>query len=202
MAATPRGRVGASDRDPIEGIAFSSEERNELPDNASEFERCRFAGLDLKGLRFAGRTFVDSTFQQCDLSLVELNGTSFRNVRFVDCKLVGARFDHCHAFLLSFRFERCNLELASFHGLRVKGTHFMQCRLREADLSSADLSHASFGECDLGGAIFEDTTLEGADLRTAVNYSIDPGTNRLRKARFSRDGLSGLLDRTGIIVSD
>lgn len=184
-----------------EGMTFSRTSA-EPPEKAREYHDCRFEGLDLKVFPMAGKAFSECTFLQCDLSLADLNGTSLKGVQFVECKLVGARFDRCHAFLLSFQFDGCNLDLSSFHGLRLKGTQFTKCRLREADLSMADLSNSSFVDCDLERAVFDSTALEGADLRTAVNYSIDPSTNRVRKARFSREGLAGLLDRTGIIVSD
>lgn len=86
--------------------------------------------------------------------------------------------------------------------LRLKGTRFHRCRMQETDLSGADFSNGSFAGCDLGAALFDGTVLEGADFRGALNYSIDPLTNWDRKARFSRDGVAGLLDRTGILIED
>ena len=55
-----------------------------------------------------------------------------------------------------------------------------------------------FINCDFSGAVFENTILEKADLRTAINYSIDPEINRLKKAKFSMPGLIGLLDKYDI----
>ena len=74
--------------------------------------------------------------------------------------------------------------------------------MRETDLSNSDLTNCSLAGCDLGAAVFDGTTLEGADFRGALHYSIDPSANKVRKARFSLDGLAGLLDRTGIIIED
>ncbi len=167
-----------------------------------EFVRCTFADCDLKQVDLAGKVFVECTFRSCDLSLAETTKTSWRGVRFEHCKLLGLRFDRCHTFLLELAFESSILDLASFHGLRLKNTVFSNCRLRETDLSGADLSGASFTGCDLGGAVFDSTGLEGADLRNAQHYSIDPAKNRIRKARFSKDGLEGLLHGSGIIISD
>jgi uncharacterized protein YjbI with pentapeptide repeats len=156
----------------------------------------------LKSSDLQGKIFVECTFRSCDLSLASTARTSWRGVRFEQCKLLGLRFDQCHAFLLELAFDTCILDLGSFHGLRLRKTVFRNCRLRETDLSGADLSGASFAGCDLGGAVFDRTVLEGADLRTAHHYSIDPAKNRIRKARFSRDGLEGLLQSSGIIISD
>jgi hypothetical protein len=52
----------------------------------------------------------------------------------------------------------------------------------------------------LSGTIFNNTIIEQADFRTANNYSIDPENNRIKKARFSTQGISGLLDKYQIII--
>ena len=41
---------------------------------------------------------------------------------------------------------------------------------------------AVFHECNLLGAMFDQTNLEKADLRTAINFSIYPEQNKLKKA--------------------
>lgn len=167
---------------------------------AAEYGRCTFDKLDLKNANLTGKVFVECIFRDCDMSLAQVGRVSFRDVRFERCKLLGVRFDGCHAFLLSFKFNDCILDLASFHGLRLKGTVFSKCRMRETDLGNADFSKGSFAGCDLGAAVFDGTTLEGADFRGAQHYSIDPANNKIRKARFSVEGLAGLLDRTGIVI--
>jgi fluoroquinolone resistance protein len=42
--------------------------------------------------------------------------------------------------------------------------------------------------------------LEKADFRTAYNYSIDPEKNRIKKAKFSIFGVTGLLDKYDIEI--
>ncbi|NTU98279.1 MAG: pentapeptide repeat-containing protein, partial [Chlorobiaceae bacterium] len=88
----------------------------------------------------------------------------------------------------------------SFRKLKLRKTVFQKCDLREADFTETDLSGSSFAECDLLLALFHHTNLENADLRSAFNYSINPGDNRLRKAKFSMNGLGGLLDCYGIEI--
>jgi len=184
----------------LEDATLTAADVREQSADISEFVRCTFLACDLQGPWVAGRTFAECAFRDCDLTLADLDRTALREVTFERCKLVGARFDRCHTFLLSMTFSQCILDLACFHGLKLKGTRFTGCRMRETDLSDADLGNASFTACDLGAALFDGTGLEGADLRSAVHYSIDPTRNRLRKARFSAEGLRGLLDRTGIII--
>ena len=70
----------------------------------------------------------------------------------------------------------------------------------EVDFSETDLVGSVFKNCDLSGTIFENTHLEKADLRTAYNYHIDPESNKLKKAKFSLQGLPGLLDKYGLEI--
>jgi uncharacterized protein YjbI with pentapeptide repeats len=63
-----------------------------------------------------------------------------------------------------------------------------------------DFTNASFSECDLRNAIFENTILEKADFRSAINYTLDPEQNRIKGAKFSLQGLPGLLDRYKISI--
>ena len=58
-----------------------------------------------------------------------------------------------------------------------------------------------FKNCDLTRAKFEFSILEKADFRTANHYSIDPERNKIKKAKFSAQGLIGLLEKYGIEVS-
>ena len=59
---------------------------------------------------------------------------------------------------------------------------------------------ALFNDCDLNGAIFENTNLEKADLCASYNYSFDPELNNIRKAKFSRAGALGLLVKYDIEI--
>ena len=82
----------------------------------------------------------------------------------------------------------------------MKKTVFRDSLLVETDFAGADLSGATFDNCDLAHAVFENTILEKADLRTSYNYSIDPETNRIKKARFSVTGIAGLLEKYDIEI--
>jgi uncharacterized protein YjbI with pentapeptide repeats len=101
---------------------------------------------------------------------------------------------------LSFDFENCLLKLAVFNKLKLKKTRFKNCNLQETDFTETDLNGSVFDNCDFQRAIFHKTNLEKADFRSSFNYSIDPELNRIRKARFSRVGIAGLLDKYGIDI--
>jgi uncharacterized protein YjbI with pentapeptide repeats len=73
--------------------------------------------------------------------------------------------------------------------------------LIEVDFSESDLSGSSFYNCDLHGAVFDQTNLEHVDFSSAMNFTIDPSLNKIKNAKFSMEGLPGLLSKFGIQVS-
>jgi uncharacterized protein YjbI with pentapeptide repeats len=114
--------------------------------------------------------------------------------------MLGLHFESCNLFGLSLRFENCSLNHSSFYQTKIKQTTFKKSQLAEVDFTECDLKGSLFDQCDLTGATFENTILEKADLRSSVNYSINPDHNRLKKARFSLSGIPGLLDKYDIQI--
>ena len=165
-----------------------------------EYESCVFTGCNFSAVDLSGMIFIDCHFEQCDLSMARLTNTSLQDVHFKGCKQLGLRFDECSKRILSFSFEACTLNLSVFFQLKLKGTQFRDCLLREVDFGACDLTNASFSGSDLHTATFDNTVLEGADFRTAFNFSIDPEINKVRKAKFSTQGLAGLLGKYQIVV--
>jgi hypothetical protein len=49
-------------------------------------------------------------------------------------------------------------------------------------------------------ALFDRTNLEKANFSTAQYYRIDPNTNNIKRAKFSLDGLPGLLTAYNIEI--
>jgi fluoroquinolone resistance protein len=165
-----------------------------------EYESCTFRNGDFSDKDLSGFKFIDCIFLGCNFSLAKLNKTSFQDVKFQDCKMLGLRFDNCNEFGLSFTFDNCQLNHASFYQMKIKKTIFKNSQLQEVDFAQADLSQAVFENCNLAQASFDHTILEKTDFRTAYNYSIDPEINRIKKAKFSVLGLSGLLDKYDIDI--
>lgn len=173
----------------------------ETPLSAGEYENCQFTGCDFSNTNFSLIRFTDCVFSGCNLSLVKLGKTVLMETLFKDCKMLGLHFEHCSEFGLSFRFENCVLNHASFYIVKIKGTVFKNCELKEVDFTEADLSAVVFDNCNLEGTIFEHTVLEKADFSTAFNYSLDPASNNIKKAKFSIAGLHGLLSKYDIEIS-
>lgn len=183
-----------------EGATFEKTDftGNGLP--VGDYENCTFSHCDLSGTDLSRISFIDCDFDNCNLSTARLTETAFKEVRFNNCKLLGLHFEDCTDFLFQVHFDNCVLDLACFYKRKLKKTLFRKTSLQEADFSEADLSGAVFDECNLAGAAFDNTLLEKADFRTAYNYSLDPENNRIKKAKFSQAGLSGLLDKYDIDI--
>ncbi|HWJ89692.1 MAG TPA: pentapeptide repeat-containing protein [Flavisolibacter sp.] len=165
-----------------------------------EYDNCIFTGCNFSGVDLSDMSFSECEMTDCNMSMAKLMKTAFKDVRFKNCKLLGLRFDECSHFLFSVQFENCVLHLASFYKSRLKKTRFINCNLKEADFTEADLTGAVFENCDLTDAHFERTLLEKADLRSAFNFSIDPGANEINGAKFSMSGLPGLLGKYKIVI--
>jgi len=160
-----------------------------------EYEQCMFKDCDFSNINLSGSVFSDCTFQDSNLSLAKLVKTGFKQVQFIGSKLLGLRFDLSDDFLFSVHFNHCILNHSSFFRKKLKGTDFLHCKLEEVEFIESDLSHCRFDYSDLRGAKFENTNLEKSDFREAIHYSFDPEKNRVKKARFSMQGVLSLLDK-------
>jgi fluoroquinolone resistance protein len=168
--------------------------------NGREFQDCRFHQCDFSNSNFSGSKFIDCHFDGCNLAMIKIKGSTLNNVAFKECKMLGVDFSECQEFLFSVAFDSCVLDYSSFMGRKMVKTRFIKTSLKEVNFTQANLSDSVFEETDLSGTIFNRTDLSAAKLLTAFNYSIDPELNLLKKATFSREGLSGLLDKYKIRI--
>jgi len=77
----------------------------------------------------------------------------------------------------------------------MSDTKFVDCKLQEVEFSYSDLSKALFDSSDLTRAIFYSTNLEKANFKSAHNFSIEPSENKMTGAIFSKEELTGLLQK-------
>ena len=168
--------------------------------NNREFEDCIFKNCDLSNSDFSNNIFIDCVFMDCNLSMTQLSGTSLKTVDFKDCKLLGIQFHLCTDFLFSVGFQDCVLDYSSFANKKMPKTKFNACSMKEVSFIGTNLTNSTFENCNLENAIFNDTQLPGVDFRTAYNFKIDPEYNPMRKAKFSTQGIVGLLDKYDIKI--
>jgi len=164
----------------------------------TEFDTCSFQNCDFSNADLTDSDFVNCRFDNCNFALAKMTDSGMKNVHFVECKLVGLNFNTCSDFQFSVEFRKCMLDFSSFAEKKMKKTKFTDCSLKEVDFTMADLSMAIFHNCDIFRAFFKLTNLEKADFRTAINYSFDPESNKIKKAKFSYSGISGLLSKYNI----
>ena len=165
-----------------------------------EYENCTFLNCDFSNTDLSGTKFTECQFNGCNLSTVNLHKTALRDIAFKDCKLLGLRFDICNEMSFSVSFDHCIVNFSSFFKRKLKNTVFKTTSFHEVDFSDTDLSGSLFDQCDLLGAVFENSILEKTDFRSAYNYAIDPEKNRMKKALFSMPGARGLLNKYDIII--
>lgn len=173
----------------------------DLPTNFKNlsFENCSFAGCDFKEFSLTGTRFVDCRFNTCDLSNVNVSAARLRDSTFENCKLLGVQWNH-FADVMSPTFKSSNLSYSNFVGLKLKKIIFQDCILGDVDFSQADLSECNFKGSDFLNAKFYNTVLVKANFVDAINYLIDPISNKLKGARFSMPEAIGLLNGLGVVI--
>ena len=161
------------------------------------FTDCTFANCSFASVVFKNCRFNNCVFKNCDLSLAKISGSSFPSTSFEACKLIGIDWTQGDWSKLGFGnllgFSECVLNHSTFIGVELSGIQIKDCIAVGVDFREANLSKVTFGTTDFAESIFGNTNLSKADFRQARNYSIDPGTNNLKQARFSMPEAIALL---------
>ncbi len=191
-----------TDRQEYAGEAFKALFLREGRFTSKEFRDCAFDGCDFTRAEFSLCRFENCSFRGCNLSLARLGSSVFTGTAFKDSKLVGVNWTEAHwpriRLAAPVSFDNCLMNDSVFLGLALPKTRFSGCQARGADFRDADLAGADLRRADLSGALFGGTNLEGADFAGARGYSLNPGDNRLKGARFSLPEAVALLRGLGI----
>lgn len=180
---------------------FEGIERDTFIFDAAEYNDCTFKQCDLANTDMKNIRFVECRFESCNLSNVSLASSELHEVSFTNCKLTGTDFSIINPFMFAADFSECVLEYVSFARLPMKKMRFHECNLKHAFFDESNLAEARFLRCDLENAAFNHTNLTKADLSTSYNFIIDPNENTIKKAKFSHDGVIGLLHSFDIIIT-
>ena len=113
---------------------------------------------------------------------------------------MGVNFSECVDLPFLVKFEGCILDYSSFARKKLVKANFSDSSMKYVDFSECDLTKSVFSNIDLLNSVFSNTILKEADFVTAVNYSIDPETNNIRKAKFALHGVVGLLSKYDIKI--
>lgn len=82
----------------------------------------------------------------------------------------------------------------------MKNTPFSGSKLKDVHFTNTILIGADFSDVDLTGAIFHNSDLSKAEFSKATRYTIDPQTNKIKKAKFSLPEALGLLQAFDIMI--
>ena len=186
--------------------SFNKLQLNSLTIVACEFEECEFNECDFSEAIFKNCKFINCSFRSCNLSLLKVPYTSFFEINFMECKLVGV--DWTKASWPSFnldsdlKFSKCILNDSSFFGLTLNELEFDECKLYDVDFREGNFANSSMVYCDFTNSLFMHTNLQSVDFTESCNFNIDVLENRIAKAKFSRYEALNLLDSLGIELVD
>ena len=173
------------------------------------FQNCTFNNCSFRETIFRMCKFRECTFKEGDLSLIQVDGSTFTRTQFEDLKLIGVNWvmgswgkKEIQQSLKSVDFENCVLNYSTFMGLTLQRSLIRKCIAKEVDFSDADLKLADCTYTDFENSRFSNTDLTEADLRGATNYFIVPHLNILKKTKFSLPDALSLLYNLDIIISD
>jgi len=178
---------------------FNSQMPLPFPLEECEFEQCQFVGVDFKNLNLSHARFIDCHFENCDLSNGQLNNTKFLSPLFSHCKMIGIDWNQSND-LINPQFIECILNYSSFAGMKLKKMSFKGSQLHDVDFTQADLSESNLDETDLLNTRFNSSILVKSSFVGAINYHINPLSNKIKGAKFSLPEAIGLLADFDVII--
>jgi uncharacterized protein YjbI with pentapeptide repeats len=132
----------------------------DLPDSPEQHDL--EAGLTdaiVRGADWANRRVVGVEFLRAELQTVRLTGADLAESTFRDVRFVGCRLDLAAARLSKFErvvFSDCRLEEFDLYGSQLQDVLFERCALREATFTGVTSKRVELRGCDL-------TALRGAE---------------------------------------
>ncbi|CAG5068512.1 hypothetical protein DYBT9623_01243 [Dyadobacter sp. CECT 9623] len=177
----------------INNVDFTEQTPVESAYEQVTFNNCTFSDL-------SGIDFIDCVFKSCNLSNAVVKNCKMSDIIFSNCKLTGVNFSEAKDFAFAVKFEECILDYAIFERKKLNKSFFTKSKIHGADFTQADLSKSKIHDCDFWDAVFVNTNLAGLDFTTSKNFTIDPTSNNIRKAKFLSSDLAGLLTKFDIII--
>lgn len=173
--------------------------KKKFSDQSTNYENCFFEGCDFSNSKVSSQ-FENCKFFKCNFSLTKLNKCRLQNVFFEECKFVGVQFFTCDKFLLFMNFKRCLIDSCNFSDMSLKKISFFESTIRRSDFNNTDLTESDFKKTNLEGTIFHHSNLSKANFLESINYSINPFTNNIQKAIFSKPEVYSLLNFLDIAI--
>lgn len=164
------------------------------------FDNCQFISCKFNELSLHSSAFSSCCFKGCELVLTSLINTRLTDVTFIASKIMGIDFSVCNDFGLSFEFRESIMDSIVIFGKKLRKTKMIECQIKNSDFTDMDFKEADFSKSTFENVVFHNCQLEKADFRSSQGYAIDPGTNRLKNARFSLPEAQSFLGFLGIKI--
>ena len=184
-----------------DGKHFTSVDFSQKSLDDHSFSNCTFHCCNFSKSLFRNAAVTSCSFVGCNLSLGILDVCHMQDIHFLDCKIVGVEFFKCCRVFFSVTFKNCLLQYCNFSELNMKSTSFSGSKIKECYFTNTCLNSANFNGTELSGTSFHNCDLCRADFSGATQYSVDPCTNKIKKAKFSLPEVIGLLQGFDIIIS-
>ncbi len=162
------------------------------------FEQCTFTHCSFVETKFFSCKFIDCEFRTCNLSSAHFKNTSFNEILFEESKMIGINWTYAKWPLIKLsspiKIYKSNISHSSFFELELRELIIEDCKAHDVDFRGCDLSNGCFILTDFQGSQFMNTKLYAADFSDAINYTINPLENDIRKGKFSMPDAINLLD--------
>ena len=188
------------EEDFIQNTSFTGADFSGKKVTEKEFYKCTFVNCNLTNMQFTDCRFENCVFDKCDLSLSKFINSEFIGVTLIESKLLGIDWTTFKS-LLQIKFNDCSLNHSVFYGLNLKNLELKDCTCHEMNFEKTNLTRAICTGTDFLGTRFNSTDISFADFSNAVNYSIDPNYNTIRKAKFSLPEVLTLLQCFDITIT-
>ncbi len=164
-----------------------------------EFFNCAFVSCNFFEHKFENCEFEKCSFESCDLSLASFKNSRLLDTIFKNSKIIGVNWSLCKS-PANYDFYNCKLDNGSFMGQSLTGMKIINCSAKEVDFTETDLSKAELQKTDFLKSRFFNTNLSYADFSEALNYSINPTMNKLKKTIFTLPEAINLLDSFNVVI--
>jgi uncharacterized protein YjbI with pentapeptide repeats len=127
----------------------------DLPDEPGEPDlEAGLTDVVVRDADWANRRIARASVLRAELHTIRLTGADLAESTFRDVRFVGCRLDLASARLSTFErvvFSECRLEELDLYGSRLKDVLFEGCVLREATISAVKSERVELRGCDLTG---------------------------------------------------
>lgn len=160
------GDLDVLDETGLEGLAIADLELSGRSARLVEFDGCELTGARLATATLRKLSILDCRLARCDLANATCPDAALTRVEVRGSRLTGAAF--AQASLRHVLFADCAADMLSLRLSAAMGLELVDCRLRSADFTSADLRGARFVRCDLREADFSLSQVSGSHFVDCV----------------------------------